>query len=179
MFTVTLEQAKTCHNIFQKNYLIQNTQSLKTILYSSACLSRLQAECTRESDVQQAQGCYTDYLEISSKCKFKEGKKTRLVPHTVPLLSFRFILIIWTNLFTNYSTNEISQGHINCNIKGDHRPSCQIPGVGCCTKPSYFEGKKLNILYTDKCEITGKCITPITSYLINVQQISVRYSILV
>lgn len=90
---------------FRKSILSKIHNYLDNFILS-ACSSCLQDECTQERHVQQVQGCNTEYLEISSKCKFngektttkktkskqnphKENKTTqnRPVPHTVPLLT--------------------------------------------------------------------------------------------
>ena len=55
----------------------------------------------------------TEYLEISSKCKFNKEKKEKKpqtgTTHSSATHKFHFIFSIWTNLFSNCSLNEITQ----------------------------------------------------------------------
>lgn len=136
-----LEQAKTCHNIFQKNYLIQNAQLLQQFYAFQLARAVPKLNSLEKVSSNKLKDAALSIWRYPANASLTIKSHQTGTTHSSTTHKFYFIRIVGTNLLANYSSNEISQEHTNCNIKGEHRPSCQIPCVGCCTKMRYLERK--------------------------------------
>lgn len=87
MLPVILEQAKTCHNIFQKNYLIQNTQLLQQFYTFQLTRAVPKLNSLEKAVFSKLKDAALSIWRYPANASLTKKNPTRLVPHTVPLLT--------------------------------------------------------------------------------------------